>query len=188
MNTHYIPLDAIQIAKPCPVSWDSMQGDDRIRNCSGCNCKVYNIVNFTREEAEELLLANKPPCLRIYQRPDGKVMTKDCIEGVRIEHWRLRRMIMRSVVLLLTLIPAIPYAAAATKEEIRLNILNTKWREAHLGNLSWLIDMVLPATNSDEPSPMPMAGSISSISMGAPRAPMPPSARLGMITAPPKSK
>lgn len=76
-------LDQVRIAKPCPASWNEMQGDDRARHCELCKLNVYNLSDMTREEAQSFLrLAEGRVCVRYYQRPDGKVMTKDCPRGV----------------------------------------------------------------------------------------------------------
>jgi hypothetical protein len=33
-------LEDLHIAKPCPVSWADMKGDDRVRFCSHCSLHV----------------------------------------------------------------------------------------------------------------------------------------------------
>ena len=52
-------LDGIRIASPCPVSWDRMTGDERVRHCDECQLSVYNIAELTRPEAEALIAAKK---------------------------------------------------------------------------------------------------------------------------------
>ena len=77
------PLDTIRIAKPCTESWQEMSGDDRQRHCAKCDLNVFNISGMTREEAETLLReANGRVCVRLFRRPDGTVITRDCPEGV----------------------------------------------------------------------------------------------------------
>lgn len=73
------PLDSIQVAKPCPVSWDSMSGDDRVRFCSDCRLNVYNLAGMTRREATELIhLQEGRLCVRFFRRKDGTLVTRDC--------------------------------------------------------------------------------------------------------------
>jgi hypothetical protein len=36
-------LDEIEIATPCPASWEAMTGDDRSRFCGQCRLNVYNL-------------------------------------------------------------------------------------------------------------------------------------------------
>jgi hypothetical protein len=86
-------LDAITIPAHCPVSWDEMAGDDRSRFCARCHQQVHDISELTTDEA--LALVNgvqKPPCVRIYRRPDGRVMTADCATKYeRAWKWLRRR-------------------------------------------------------------------------------------------------
>jgi hypothetical protein len=82
------PLDRIAIAKPCRARWDAMAGDDRKRFCGDCRKHVYDLSAMTREEAEALVTTvgadGRPPCVRLYRRADGTVMTADCPVGVRL--------------------------------------------------------------------------------------------------------
>ncbi len=72
-------LDAVTIPVTCPVSWDAMHGDNRTRFCDRCGQNVHDVRELTRAEALELLTdGDKLPCLRIYKRQDGSVMTADC--------------------------------------------------------------------------------------------------------------
>ncbi len=78
-----LPLDAISVASPCPVAWDDMNGDGRVRFCSKCEQRVYNLSEMTRKQAEALVRqAEGRLCVRYYRRPDGTVMTKDCPVGL----------------------------------------------------------------------------------------------------------
>ena len=81
MSRH--PLDRIQVAKPCPVSWDSMSGDDRVRFCGACRLNVFNLSGMTRREATELLqLVEGRLCVRFFRRKDGTLLTSDCPVGM----------------------------------------------------------------------------------------------------------
>ena len=88
-GTHMIPLptidalDAVTIPVACPVSWDAMHGNERTRFCDSCRQNVHDVSELTRGEALDLLKpAGKTPCLRIYRRQDGRVMTADCCSTV----------------------------------------------------------------------------------------------------------
>jgi hypothetical protein len=50
--------ETIMIAAPCPVSWDSMTGDDRSRFCTGCSKTVYNLSDMNDSELEMFLQKN----------------------------------------------------------------------------------------------------------------------------------
>src|SRR5262245_62667581 len=86
-------LDSITIPVPCPVSWDEMQGDDRTRFCDRCNQNVHDVSELTRDEAVQLVTGGEhPPCLRLYRRQDGRVMTADCTtRRERVWKWLQRR-------------------------------------------------------------------------------------------------
>src|SRR6187549_2500223 len=75
-------LDAITIASPCTVDWDTMQGDERTRHCGECKLDVFDLTAMTRAEAEALLASRLPGarlCVRFQRRPDGRVVTDDCL-------------------------------------------------------------------------------------------------------------
>jgi len=72
-------LDNVEIASPCPKSWDKMEGDNSKRFCEDCGHHVYNFAGMTRDQAETLLRETEGRlCARIYRREDGAVMTSDC--------------------------------------------------------------------------------------------------------------
>jgi hypothetical protein len=82
-------LDSITIPTHCPVPWEEMEGDDRTRHCAKCQERVHDVAALTPAEAVELLSSpGKSPCLRIYRRTDGRVMTADCPANRRERIWR----------------------------------------------------------------------------------------------------
>ncbi len=89
-------IDELEIVSPCSMNWDSMEGDDKIRHCESCDKSVFNLAQMTRKEIEGVLLAQmntgRTACIRMYKRPDGTVVTSDCL-SVR---QKLRRSIKRS--------------------------------------------------------------------------------------------
>jgi len=77
-------LDNLVIAAPCQVPWASMEGDDRVRDCSQCSRKVYNLSNMNRREAEDFLAKyGTSQCATFYRRADGTIMTDNCPVGLR---------------------------------------------------------------------------------------------------------
>jgi len=78
-------IERIEIAKPCEASWENMQGNEKVRSCELCNKNVYNISAMSRTEAESLLNveSGKLPCLRLFRRQDGTVITEDCPRALR---------------------------------------------------------------------------------------------------------
>jgi hypothetical protein len=77
-------LDRVTIPIRCHADWDLMAGDDRVRYCTACEKRVYNLSALTRRQAEVLVAEHGGKlCARIYQRPDGSVLTQNCPEGIR---------------------------------------------------------------------------------------------------------
>lgn len=86
-------LDGITIPAGCPVPWDAMRGDRRTRFCDQCRQNVHDVSELTRAEALDLVGdGSAVPCLRLYRRPDGRVMTADCVtKRERVWKWLHRR-------------------------------------------------------------------------------------------------
>jgi len=82
-----VSLDIIEIANPCPASWDTMRGDERVRFCDQCQLHVYNLSEMPRDAAIKLLAERGETrgrmCVRLYKRADGTVITADCGGGLR---------------------------------------------------------------------------------------------------------
>lgn len=83
-------IDSLRVAKPCPVGWDTMKGDERKRRCDMCELSVYNVSEMTEAEIRKLI-ANPTEriCARIYRRADGTVITRDCPVGLRAYRKRI---------------------------------------------------------------------------------------------------
>ena len=85
-------LDRIKIATPCPITWEQMAGNERVRFCQHCQLNVYNISALSKPEAEALVFnAAGRVCVRLYRRSDGTVMTQDCPVGLRAVRVKISR-------------------------------------------------------------------------------------------------
>jgi hypothetical protein len=86
-------LDAISIPVTCPVSWNAMRGDRRTRYCDSCRQNVHDVSELTTAEAVRLVTGGETvPCLRLFRRRDGRVMTADCMtKRERVWKWLHRR-------------------------------------------------------------------------------------------------
>ncbi len=72
----------LEVASPCPMSWDKMSGDDRVRFCGSCRLNVYNLTVMSPEEIADLVREKGGRfCGRIYRRPDGTALAQDCPVG-----------------------------------------------------------------------------------------------------------
>lgn len=87
---HGRTLEQVRINNPCPVSWASMKGDERVRFCGQCGLNVYNLSAMSRQEAEAFLASVEGrTCLRLFRRHDGRVLTQDCPAGRKARRRRL---------------------------------------------------------------------------------------------------
>jgi hypothetical protein len=92
-------LGQLQIASPCPASWDEMQGDDKARFCALCQKHVYNFAVMSAEEGLALLREKEGHfCGRLTRRRDGTVITQDCPVGWAARARQLRRRCVYGVV------------------------------------------------------------------------------------------
>ena len=74
----------IEIASPCEESWDAMTGGDRVRHCGRCERNVYNVAELTTAEVQKLVQATEGGlCMRLFQREDGTLVTRDCASPKR---------------------------------------------------------------------------------------------------------
>ena len=93
MSPNEFSLDIIDVASPCSVPWDAMEGDDRVRFCGECKLNVYNLSQMSRDEAEQLVLSREGRlCVGFFRRADGTVLTRDCPVGLRALRRRVARM------------------------------------------------------------------------------------------------
>lgn len=110
------PIEGLRVATPCSVSWDSMEGDERVRHCALCSLNVYNFAEMTREEVQALLARSEGRvCARLYRRADGTVLTRDCPRGLREFRRRASRAAAAAVAALLSL-PALAFGGATCKK------------------------------------------------------------------------
>jgi len=81
------PLDVLanlRVPNPCPASWEEMKGDERVRHCVLCNQPVTDLSAMTAAEAETFLTTRGDhACVRLSQRRDGTVITRDSSERTR---------------------------------------------------------------------------------------------------------
>ena len=89
---HRLPLlDRFTKRTPCKASWSDMVGDDRVRLCGACRKNVYDVTAMSEDEAEGFLahhLDDQEACVRLYRRPDGRLLTSDCPRGADRRHVR----------------------------------------------------------------------------------------------------
>jgi hypothetical protein len=73
----------LKISSPCPVSWDSLVGDDRVRYCGKCRLNVYNLADLPPDQVDRLVRENEGRlCGRLYVREDQTATVRDCPQSV----------------------------------------------------------------------------------------------------------
>jgi len=81
---------ALTVVAPCPLRWEELPGNDRVRFCGKCRQHVYNVASLTAAEATALIREREGrACMRLQRRPDGTVITGDCWYTVRRARERL---------------------------------------------------------------------------------------------------
>ncbi|HEX7830025.1 MAG TPA: carboxypeptidase-like regulatory domain-containing protein [Thermoanaerobaculia bacterium] len=71
-----------------------MSGNERVRHCTLCELNVYNFAELTRAEISDLLQRTEGRvCARLFRRPDGTLLTRDCPSGLqrvraRVSRWK----------------------------------------------------------------------------------------------------
>jgi hypothetical protein len=108
-------LDRIEVASPCTQDWNRMTGDEKRRFCGECRLHVHDLSAMTRNEAEDLLRgADGRVCVRFYRRPDGRVLTKDCVTVRDRIRRRARRLRVAAAALFAFLAPFVGGCGAAS--------------------------------------------------------------------------
>lgn len=88
-----IDVNKLRIASPCPMNWENMSGDEKVRFCRSCKLNVYNISEMTNAEVTSLIAKTEGRiCGRIYRRSDGTILTKDCPVGLRLQIKRVSKL------------------------------------------------------------------------------------------------
>lgn len=111
-------LDRVVIAAPCSMSWENMEGDERVRYCQGCSKNVYNISDMSKTEAEQFLQDNGTnECIRLFRRQDGTLITDNCPVGLRHLRNKCQAAMRTIAAAAASLITFIPGANAQTTQD-----------------------------------------------------------------------
>jgi len=78
-------LTNVIVEYPCPVKWESMDGDDRVRLCSECKLHVHNLSSMPAREAAEVLKKRKTErtCIFFVRKKDGSILVDNCPRRLR---------------------------------------------------------------------------------------------------------
>lgn len=71
-----------RISSPCPISWEKLRGNDRVRFCEKCKLNVFNLAILSEREAQDLVeRTERKLCVRLYDRGDQTATAEDCRLG-----------------------------------------------------------------------------------------------------------
>jgi len=104
MQQNKFDISKLGVSKPCPIPWESMIGNDRVRKCDTCQLNIFNIESMTTSEVEKLISSSQPYrlCIRLVRRADGTVMTRDCPKGLSAYRKRLTSLVTVSIAAVLS--------------------------------------------------------------------------------------
>ncbi len=137
MKTPLQIVNELQIASPCPASWETMTGDQFVRHCAQCDKNVYDLSELTAQQVIDLIREKEGTlCAKLYRRADGRVLTADCPVGIRDQ---LRRAIRRTLAIAASvfsfglLVGCDDQNASSTESQFRTSAASTgKGRTPHL--------------------------------------------------------
>jgi hypothetical protein len=150
MDDHKL-LDQITVRTPCPMDWNRMRGDDRVRYCDSCGKYVYNFAAMTSDEVVSLIRApDRGVCGRIFRRPDGTLVTSDCQPALQPPPgpWQIR---IRSV---MAVIAGLAAALGIARLFLPSDDLPPRTPAPGPGATTQLLGLFLP---SDDPPPRTLA-------------------------------
>lgn len=106
-------------ARLCREKWGAMTGDDRVRRCSRCKKRVYDLGGASREEAEQILASGGDPVpQRLFLREDGTVLTTDCPVGKPRKVSRAVAAVVAAAFALTTMVAALGTVVRARAEAV----------------------------------------------------------------------
>jgi len=113
-------LDSIEVAAPCSVAWEGMEGDDRKRFCDQCHKNVYDLSGMSRKQAEALVRESEGKlCVTFYRRADGTILTDNCPVGLRAVRNAVVRRWAATVSLAASLLALVGGALAQTPSAVK---------------------------------------------------------------------
>lgn len=142
MTRKNFEIDDLRVAAPCPMSWDAMTGDERVRRCHACDLNIYNIAEMTADEARRLIENREGRlCIRLHRRADGTVTTKDCPRGLSAYRQRVARLAGAALTALLGLV-SVSFGQKEEKTELEPSRVKIT-RTLNTGQTSVLFGSVL---------------------------------------------
>jgi len=154
MSKSVDPLKSLRVAAPCPVAWETMAGDDRVRHCTLCSLNVYNFAEMTRDEVRELIERSEGRvCGRLYRRADGTVLTRDCPSGLRAVRQRVTRWATSVIAAFLSVSAFALEGTPCQKPRLRRHGSNVKLEIKHVATPQEAVFRGVVVDENDNPLP-----------------------------------
>jgi hypothetical protein len=84
-------LSQFTIPTPCSMDWNRMRGDDRRRFCEACGKDVHNLTAMGPDEIGPMMARLREQggeiCGRVFQRPDGTLISAGRRQGLPPRKW-----------------------------------------------------------------------------------------------------
>jgi hypothetical protein len=125
----------LKIGAPCPMDWNQLSGDERVRHCERCRLNVYNIADLSPEAVRDLVARTEGRlCVTLYVREERTAAVREC-GWARQRRW-IRRAVTAGLVLLLAGVgTALPRSSGGQRPPSRLVAWITRQME-ELGLIS----------------------------------------------------
>lgn len=84
-------LSRVNVASPCAMSFEDMDGDEKVRFCQQCRKNVHNLSNMSKKEAAEVIAkSNGKVCAFFSRDAKGKIVTDNCPEFLKATRNKVR--------------------------------------------------------------------------------------------------
>ena len=84
------PSPSLRIHKPCPKTWEELEGGDERRYCSECSLHVHDASRMTRDAALRLVReSSERVCMRLERDAGGNAVFRDTPGLGRLARWTL---------------------------------------------------------------------------------------------------
>jgi hypothetical protein len=90
MTDQPAPERFLKIHKPCPKTWEELEGGDERRYCAECSLHVHNAARLTRAEAVRIVQGStERVCMRLERDASGNAIFRDTPALGRLARWTL---------------------------------------------------------------------------------------------------
>jgi hypothetical protein len=90
MTEQPAPEQSLKIQRPCPKTWEELEGGERRRYCSECALHVHDAALLTHAEAVRMVReSTERVCMRIERDASGRAIFRDTPALGRVARWTL---------------------------------------------------------------------------------------------------